>query len=299
MSSARRLVVVADDLGIGPETDRGILDVAEAGRLTATVLLVNTPYTEAALTAWQRRGCPLAVGWHPNLTLDRPILTADQVPSLVQPDGRFWPLGAFLKRAFLGQLNPNEVHAELTAQHQRFIDLLGHPPRVVNSHQHVAIFPPIDRALIDILSRQPGPRPYLRRVAEQHRLLLTIPGARIKRSVLNFWGRRMCRKASQAGLFGSDWLVGITDPPITVDPEFYNRWLRKVGGRTVEVGCHPGYSDETLLVRDVPGHPHDLSRRDNERLMLLDPNLPGLLRDAGFLLVPADEFHQQALRRAA
>jgi len=37
----------------------------------------------------------------------------------------------------------------------------------------------------------------------------------------------------------------------------------------VELGCHPGYTDETLLVRDVPGKTHDLARRVNELDMML------------------------------
>jgi predicted glycoside hydrolase/deacetylase ChbG (UPF0249 family) len=299
MTRTRKLMVVADDFGIGPETDRGILAVAEAGRLTATVLLVNTDYTESALRAWNQAGQPMAVGWHPNLTLDRPILPAEQLPSLVQPDGRFYPLGKFLLRALTGRLNPHEVAAELAAQHRRFTQLLGHPPRVVNSHQHVAIFPPVRQALIQLLASQPGPKPYLRRVTEQYKLLLQIRGARIKRSVLNWYGRGQRRLAIEHGLPGSDCLVGVTDPPITQDPRFYTRWLEKVGGHTVEVGCHPGYRDETLLVRDVPGNPHDLERRVYELNMLLSPEFLTAVDRAGFELISAQQFQPQVLAHAA
>src|SRR5437879_4469372 len=119
MARLRQLVVVADDFGIGPETDRGILEAAAGGRVTATVLLVNSPYAEAAVAAWNRAGRPIELGWHPNLTLDRPILPPERVPSLVDPSGSFHKLGRFLRNSLLGRIQPEEVYAELTAQIER------------------------------------------------------------------------------------------------------------------------------------------------------------------------------------
>ena len=52
MGRARDLVVVADDYGIGPETSRGVLDLAAEGRITATVLLVNCANAADAVAAW-------------------------------------------------------------------------------------------------------------------------------------------------------------------------------------------------------------------------------------------------------
>ena len=49
MDAPRSLVVVADDLGIGPATSHGILHLAALGKVTATVLLVNSPHAEAAV----------------------------------------------------------------------------------------------------------------------------------------------------------------------------------------------------------------------------------------------------------
>ena len=38
----RRLVVIADDYGIGPDTSAGILELARKGIVTGSVLLVNS-----------------------------------------------------------------------------------------------------------------------------------------------------------------------------------------------------------------------------------------------------------------
>src|SRR4051812_28173019 len=109
MSGTRSLLVIADDFGIGPETSRGILDLGKQGRVTGTVLLVNSPYAEQAVQAWHAAGCPLEVGWHPALTLDRPLLPPEHVPSLVDKNGVFHPLGRFLAHLFFGQINAQEV----------------------------------------------------------------------------------------------------------------------------------------------------------------------------------------------
>jgi chitin disaccharide deacetylase len=299
MERARTLFVVADDFGIGPETDRGILTVAEAGRLTATVLLVNTPYAEAAVRDWNRAGRPMAVGWHPNLTLDAPVLPPERVPSLVGPDGRFHRLGKFLKKALFGRLDKAELAAELAAQHRRFVELVGHPPLVVNTHQHVGIFPPVGRVLLDLLDAQPGPKPYVRRVREQKRLLLRVPGARVKRGVLSWFGKRFARRSAARGFPGADWLIGITDPPCTTDDRFWTRWISKANGETVELGCHPGYTDQTLLVRDVPGKKYDLARRVNELDMMLRDDFLEAADAAGFRIAPPSVFEVPELARAA
>src|SRR5439155_22241427 len=91
----RYLLVTADDYGIGPATSQGILDLAVSGVVTGSVLLVNSPYAVDAVQAWRRAGEPMELGWHPCLTLDRPLNSC--VPSLVNAEGRFWPLGGFLR----------------------------------------------------------------------------------------------------------------------------------------------------------------------------------------------------------
>jgi predicted glycoside hydrolase/deacetylase ChbG (UPF0249 family) len=292
------LTVVADDFGIGPETTRGILDAARGGVLTATVLLVNTPYAAAAVDHWRRAGRPVEVGWHPCLTLDRPLMPAGQVPSLVDPDGRFWPLGKFLRRALLGRVRAAEVAAEFRAQLVRFRELVGHSPRVVNSHQHVALFGPVRRVLLGVL-RDGRERPYVRRVGESVATLRRVPGARVKRLVLTALGRRQARRAAALGFPGCPTTVGVTDPPCLADDRFFERWLRAAAGRPAELACHPGHYDPTLIGRDCPAGP-GVTRRVQELRMLLDPRFPADCRAAGFRVARPEELvHPEAGRRVA
>jgi len=285
MDATRSLIVVADDYGIGPETSRGILELATEGVVTGTVLLVNSPYAADAVRAWRAAGEPMEMGWHPNLTMDRPCAPPEAVASLLGPDGLLWPLGRFLARLHLRLLRAGEIETELRAQYRRYVALVGRPPLLVNSHQHVALFGPVGKALLRVLSEQ-RPRPYLRRVREPWRMLLRAPGARVKRAVLNWQGRRLARAQDRAGLPGADWLAGITDPACVTDPAFFARWLARVPGRAVELACHPGYHDRTLIGRDCAGDDEYLQRRVDELRLLRLPSFGEACARAGFALRP-------------
>lgn len=284
----RQLVVIADDYGIGPRTSAGILELAEQGLVSGSVLLVNSPYAEADVAHWDKAGQPMELGWHPNLTLDAPVLPARRVPSLVNAQGRFWPLATFMKRLFFGRVSPAEIAAELQAQLKRFSALLGRPPRLLNSHQHISIFSPVGQILLEVL-RQADLRPYVRRVREPWNLIWRIRGARKKRAFLNLHGRAMSRRQEALGFPGNDWLGGITDPPWVKHATFFEDWLRAIPGQVVELSCHPGHFDATLIGRDCTADDGMSQRRVDELALLRRPEFLHALSDANFEVVsPAD-----------
>ncbi len=282
----RRLVVIADDYGIGPATSRAILELAREGRITGAALLVNSPFAADAVRAWRRAGEPMELGWHVCLTLDRPVLPAGQVPSLVRPDGRFWPLRRFLGRWILGQLDAADLVRELRAQFDRFVELTESTPSLVNSHQHIQLFAPVGTFLLDPM-RGCRPLPYLRRVREPWLVLAGIPGARLKRSFLTWLGRRQAGREFP----GNEWLAGVTNPKCVEDPAFLTRWLTRIPGNVVELMCHPGYRDDTLLGRDCATR-DGLRRRVRELHLLRDAAFARACQDAGFRhAAPSEVIH--------
>lgn len=297
MGCNRLIIVTADDFGIGPETSWGILDLAKTGRLSATALIVNTEHAAKAVAAWRKAGEPLELGWHPNLTLDRPILSAAEVPSLVDSRGRFWTLGRFLLRIKLGRIRQNEVLAELTAQYQRYCDLIGHPPRMVNSHQHVAAFGCVGPAMLEVLERHSA-RAFVRRLGESITTFWRVPGARFKRWILGWHGRRLARSCRERGYPGCDVMIGITNPEFVYDDCYFARWLDTAPGDRVELMCHPGYEDETLIGRDCPAG-DGVHRRVRELELMLRPDFLAALRLAGFRIASIDDFVPSAIRLAA
>jgi predicted glycoside hydrolase/deacetylase ChbG (UPF0249 family) len=281
MDATRCLLVVADDFGIGPQTSRGILDLAARGLVTGTVLLVNSPHAASAVAAWRRSSVPAELGWHPCLTLDGPVSPPGSVASLVDFNGKFWPLGSFLRRLHRGKIRPEEIRRELFAQYRRFIELVGQPPTLVNSHQHVALFQPIGDILIELFAEAPRPI-YARFVREPWQLLWSIPGARLKRTALKLLGRPQTRRFERAGFAGADWFVGLSNPLSAGHPDYFTRWLAHVPGQTVELMCHPGHLDATLSGRD--GTPPGSSQvwRTEEYRRISEPAFADACDRAGF-----------------
>ena len=175
--------------------------------------------------------------------------------------------------------------------------MVGGPPDLVNSHQHASLSP-VGRVLFDLLAAPPF-RPFVRRVSEPWRLIALIPGARVKRLVLDRLGRRQARDLARAGFPGCDWLAGITDPPFVADPRFHARWLTHVPGQTVELICHPGHHDPTLVGRDAAADDAWVKRRVDELALFRRPDLPELIRAAGFEVVGPSRLGRPDARMAA
>jgi predicted glycoside hydrolase/deacetylase ChbG (UPF0249 family) len=130
----RRLAVCADDYGLGPAVDRGILALAGQGRLTALSCLVTLPRWPAAAQAL--RDGPVRAGLHFNLTEGEPLSHGLR---------RCWPrlpgLGRLIAQAALGRLPAAALAEEFQVQLQRFVDATGHAPAFIDGHQHVHALP--------------------------------------------------------------------------------------------------------------------------------------------------------------
>jgi predicted glycoside hydrolase/deacetylase ChbG (UPF0249 family) len=283
MERMRRLVVTADDFGIGPMTTRGILRLASRGRVTCAVLLVNAPDAARSVNAWRAAGRPMELGWHPCFTLDRPISDPGEVPTLVDREGRFLTLGALASRLAMGRVRRGEVLRECQAQYDRFVELVGDRPVVVNAHHHLQTFPLVGGALLEVLAKDTA-RPYVRRVREPLATFLKVPGARIKRVVLSGLGTIAAGRFDRLGFPGNDWLAGLAANPCVADPEFFARWLATIPGQTIELMCHPGEYDPTLDGRDGSDSDGGLARRVNELRLLEHDDFPQACSRAGFML---------------
>lgn len=292
MNQKRFLIVTADDYGMGPEVSRGILDLAAKSAVTAAVLLVNSPYAAGALQMWKQRGALLEMGWHPCLTLDAPILPPQEVSSLVGSGGRFLSLAQFIRNLFLGRIRLPEVEAELRAQYHQFCEWVGHPPTHVCAHHHFNIFPLLNKALMKVLAND-QPKPYVRRVIESWQTLVHIPGARLKRLGLSMFSLFSVSELNRCGIPGNQWLIGVRDAASVSDPSFLLRWLKVVPGRVVELTCHPGYFDKSLIGRDCSANDGWLKSRVQELNLLSEPRFLEMCHEQGFELVSHAQFLSQ------
>ena len=132
----KQLIVNADDLGLTPAVNRGIVRAFQNGIVTSASLLVTGGAFEEAV-ALARQNPKLDVGLHLTLVEERAVLDPDAIPTLVDQSGRFPRTSAeFIRRAILGGISWYEVEREIAAQIALF-QKTGLPLSHLDSHQHL------------------------------------------------------------------------------------------------------------------------------------------------------------------
>ncbi len=129
------LIINADDYGLTPDVSRGIRYAHANGLVTSTTALMNSVDIARDLEVACRETPNMGFGVHLNLTLGRPLLPTEAVPSIVDQEGRFMSLG-FLKLN-ISQIDPTHVYKEWKAQIEKMISL-GITPDHLDSHHHVS-----------------------------------------------------------------------------------------------------------------------------------------------------------------
>ena len=146
----RLLVVTADDLGLTAGVNDAVRQAHVHGVVTATSLLaVGSAFDDAARVL--RDHPALEVGAHLALVgEDPPLLSAREVPTLVDRTGRF-PLSyrTVVARGVAGRVDPDDVRRELGAQLER-VRGIGLPVTHVDTHQHTHLWPTVARVVTEL-----------------------------------------------------------------------------------------------------------------------------------------------------
>ena len=133
--SERRLIVNADDFGLSPGVNRGIVRAHEHGIVTSTSLMVRA--TAVAEAVEMARSLPtLALGIH--VDLGEWHYAVDEW----RPRYEVVPMH-----------DPQRVAVEIEAQLEAFGRLVGRAPTHLDSHQHVHHDPNVKPVLLDIGAR--------------------------------------------------------------------------------------------------------------------------------------------------
>src|SRR5262245_62938066 len=116
LRALKQLIVNADDLGLTPAVNRGVVRAFQDGIVTSASLLVTGSAFEDAV-ALARQNPELDVGLHLALVEERAVLGPDVLPTLVDETGRFPRTSAeFVRRAILGGINWLEVEHEIRSE---------------------------------------------------------------------------------------------------------------------------------------------------------------------------------------
>ena len=146
----KQLIINADDLGICRSTNRAIGEAFRHGVLTSASLMANGPAFDHAVESVIRPNPGLGIGLHICLTGGRSVSPPDDVPALVNEDGRFRHGFLSLLRLTLTKRASaiEQVEREVAAQFEK---LRAHAVSIdhVDSHRHVHMIP----AMFDVIVR--------------------------------------------------------------------------------------------------------------------------------------------------
>lgn len=249
---------------------RGILELAQLRRLSATSALVTLERWPQDATPVAQMRDRIAVGLHIDLTLGKPL---GPMPSLA-PDARFPSLRQILIRVLTGRIDQEEIAAEVTRQLDRFEEATGFPPDHVDGHQHVHALPAIRNGVLKALTKRfPSGGPLVRDPADSFSAIRKRGLAVRKSLVISLLCSGFGAAARARGFTVNDSFSG-TSPFKEGQP--YGDELQaafSAGGRHHLVMCHPGHVDPELAGLDPV-----VARRAEEHAALAQaPDLPAKL----------------------
>ena len=145
----RLLIVNADDFGLTAGVCRGVLRAHERGVVRSTSALVIAPAFTDHAAALASSG--LAAGAHfAAVGEDPPVLSAREIPTLVDDRGRF-PLrwSEFVRRSARGAVDTDDLRREFAAQLEV---LTGHGirPSHLDSHQNLHLWPQVANVVLEL-----------------------------------------------------------------------------------------------------------------------------------------------------
>jgi len=242
----KRLIVNADDFGLTPGVNRGIVRAFQHGIVTSASLLVTGSAFEDAV-ALARDLPALNVGLHLALVEEQAVLPPEALPTLVDKTRRLpGTKGEFFKRALLGRISWDEVEREIAAQIARFQQTglrLSH----LDSHQHLHMFPPVFQ-IVTRLTRGMD-HVWIRNSAGPWRKL---PGVRtgqwFRRVGLNMACLWVRRSHNPPSLRMADGMYGF-EAGGSLSRSALEQILREIPDGLYELSCHPGEGDKETCTR--------------------------------------------------
>lgn len=269
----RLLVVNADDLGLTRGVNRAIRRAHLDGVVTSTSLLaVGSAFDDAAKMLKQTP--TLDLGAHLAMVgEDPPLLTAHEIPTLVDATGRF-PLSyrTVVARALARRIDPADVQREFTAQLER-ITQIGVPLTHLDTHQHVHLWPSIGKVVAQLALTQAIPVVRVPRSRRMHPIRIGV----------NLLSTLLRRQVSRAGLRTTGDYAGLDEAGLFFGPTFTHtmRTLAEASksGGAVEINSHPGEVTDDLDRFEWGYHWAE------ELAQLTDPDTRALIEELGFRTV--------------
>jgi hopanoid biosynthesis associated protein HpnK len=270
-----RLMFTADDFGLSPSLNNAVALAHRFGLLRNASLMPAGPAFAQAV-ALSRQLPSLCLGVHLTLIQGRAILPPENIPHLVDQEGRFStdPVATGWRYFYDTGLLP-EIQRELRAQIKAVLKA-GIKVWFVNSHLNLHLHPSLAPLVVD-LAKEYG-IPALRLAAEDWRTTLTIapdgPLPKVAQGVIfAILSRRARRLAESRGLLVNDHLFGLTHDGRMTEDYLLGLVPRLQPGLT-EIYNHPALAVDQVLREAAPGY-----RRQEEFTALVSLRLKEALRE--------------------
>lgn len=276
----RLLIVNADDYGLTTGVSAGIVHAMEHGIVTSTSVLAVAPAANRTLSWLDDRS--VGIGAHLAVVgEDPPLLSASEIPSLVDRTGRLpssWR--ALVRRLARGLIDADDLRREMGTQIDA-ITASGLRLTHLDTHQHVHLWPRVGAVVIQLgLERGVGavrvPRPSSRGPKGQAILALA---------------QRLHLRVEAAGLRATSWAAGL-DEAGHVNGRVLHRVLAVLAARglpSVELNVHPGEADDDDRARYKWGYSWG-----DELAALTSPSTKDLVKTLGFDLGTYDDLARMA-----
>lgn len=253
----RRIVLCADDYGYSPGVSRGIRELLECERLSATSCMVVFPEFESDGPLLKPFLGRADIGLHFTLTAER-------------------SLGSVAWEAHVRPPPPAQFIAALESQVSKFVEVIGSPPDYIDGHQHVHVLPVVRDAVIKV-AKQIGA--HVRSTQEPIDFAMWRRPGFFESIYLARASRGLSGLARKAGVPTNRGFRGVRTFREKVPfRALFRRMIREAGDGCL-VMCHPGYADPLLAERD-PVH----NVREDELRYLAGPDFLHDLANEGVVL---------------
>lgn len=227
----KNLIINADDFGYSDHTVEWTIKCFDAGILSSATIMVGAEACKSA-TDYAKNNPQWSFGLHLCLTDERPISSPETIPTMVTPQGVFWPTRMFMLRSILGLIKREDLEKEIRAQVQRFRDY-GLDMSHIDGHGHMHRMPFVLKSLICL--------------SEELKILRLRPAQDVyfstPRVPAGLWLNRFVNRTLKQHFKTPDHFLMTSGKVGPRQSEWCRDTIQNLPDGTTEIGIHPGVDE--------------------------------------------------------
>jgi hopanoid biosynthesis associated protein HpnK len=287
----KEVILNADDFGLTPGVNEGIVRAHRDGILSSTTLMANgLAFGDAVALA--KENPKLGVGCHLVLIGGRPVAPAEKVQSLIDRNGNLpSTLPGFVAKVSSGKIRKDEIATELRAQIEK-IRAAGIEPTHVDTHKHTHAHPRVLSVVCQVakecgISRIRQPIESLRNswqttASDREGTSAQFVAAAAVRSI----APKFRATLKKFGMTTPQHFLGLAMTG-KVGPQTLRKMVESLADGTTEIMFHPGVYDDSLAETGT----RLLMERELELKALTDPGVRDTLAERGVRIISYRELH--------